>query len=295
MRASFISKLACGIVVILAVASVYVFRHEWGSSASMSNEMSAPGVEYEEENIPIYPGALEVETGKIWENDWRRIGYTSHATVEEVGMFYIEQLQKRGWVLNYENRKIPGQLMLSYAWHDSEKLKPWDLEVTITITERSETPHGSSDTIPLPVPIDSPWPSPTPNRVEEDTKETNSPGTYVDIGLSREPNFDRVPLYPGAEQIEMQGWCDDMGDTSLATSVRCIIYSTKATRMQVEEYYKYNLAQHGWQFNKGRDSEQGSISFRWSKGSRGGGKLTIITEELSAGITKVTMKLVGRK
>jgi|GEM_PF-3873399 len=287
--------LAAFIFILLSVAVAATLGYNLSNSGPDVTLMApkVPGIlgiptpEFEEEELPYYPDAQGARLDNVFEHDYRRIVYTTSAELEEVVEFYKGHLTKSGWTSLYENRNSRNRVMSGYLWSDPQNERPWDLIATIIVIGPWT---GSRDLrIDLPVPIETPWkPSmspPTPANEEGDRQEDtsrNKQATHVNVSLSKEPILERIPFYPGAEQIERVR--DDRPSRLYRT------YVVSATPTQIIEYYRARLLKHGWQWYKeDADGIAGSIRFGWHGGWRGGAVLDITTEAVSDGRTKVKM------
>lgn len=291
MRARFMVLLAC---VVLLVFGAVVLRDTFGygrnSSDSKNSSMTVPIVATAEDDIPLYPGAEDVTISKAEPYDGRRMVYHTYANRSEVAAFYKEIMVKLGWTLRWENTEIQRELTFSYIRQDPQQAKPYDLIASITIRDPSTGKYSGDDLWPI---FDgTPLPSPVPIVTPEEDKTKPDLGSYVDIVLDMEPNFDRIPLYPGAENVEIKGTPVGV-DTNQVK--RTTTYVVSATSQDIATYYKSTLVQYSWHLARiGESITLETLNFNWP-GPGGGAVLTIRVEPTSEGRTKVTMELDGRK
>jgi len=78
----------------------------------------------------------------------------------------------------------------------------------------------------------------------------------ANIELSRWPEADRTPLYPGAKQVEYSQEQEKYGGVS-----RTITFIVEAMPKEVENYYKSRLVEYGWMF-KADESRVPYLVFR---------------------------------
>jgi hypothetical protein len=220
------------------------------------------------ETVTVYPEAKDVSYDKLYSDDLYSVSYIANATFPQVEAFYEKQLSHDGWTLEWDNK---GEEYLdessSYSWTDSANTQPWDLSLFLDLKEiTSGDPRGL--------------------RVEE--------------SLRRQPNLNRVPLYPDAHQVEST-WQPSIKWTGFEE--KHITYLTDATPQELSAYYKNILPQCGWS-GPSEGFQPGDLNNDISKGIRYGWGtgglhnlryigLTITSNSTSSGKTQVQIKLEG--
>ena len=117
MRTRLVTLGALAAVILVAIVGIVALSN--GRSNSIKDRtMNAPAIptaEYEEENIPLHPGAEGVASDTVSPSMLRRILYWTPAStvgLEELVTFYKEQMTGEGWTFEYENRSDPNWVML---------------------------------------------------------------------------------------------------------------------------------------------------------------------------------------
>jgi hypothetical protein len=211
------------------------------------------------ENVPLYADARTINRNSLYPQDWRRIRYQTSATTRELVDFYNEQLSSQGWVFtNGPVQRVSGQAFI-YKWTDSREVVPWDLSLEVLISGAYQ------------------------GKIRD-----------VDLDLHRVPNLDRIPLYPHARKVEVQGLPSKFGERFRA---QLTTYVTDAAPEVVEAYYRMMLPQHGWsEPPKDDDIKSKGLLFSWGTGGMHALKvfhLDIVASEEPEGGTRIQVKLDG--
>jgi hypothetical protein len=192
-------------------------------------------------------------------------------SAQEVNTFYNEQLVSEGWNLEWSNdiSTIPGiaDTGLGYSWSDSRGVLPWDLSLVISLRDVHDGPVQ---------------------------------GLSVELHLSRVPNVDRVPLYPGAQHIQST-WVSSTRWEGYKE--KDISYMSSASTDEIKNYYKDLLPQCGWGgpsegFQPGdlNDDISRGIKYGWGTGGLHNMTymgLTITASPTAGDKTKVEMLIDG--
>jgi hypothetical protein len=185
------------------------------------------------ENVPVYPGAKNIKTSKVWDTEWSHTSFEVYADPDEnvlafgefsVLGFYDKYLKERGWTFVGES-KMGTFVGRSYEWTDATGAVPWDIGLNVSIDM---------------------W-----------TIGPNKGKVGGDLSLHRTPNLKHVPLYPNAQQIDSKEGCAGNFCTLTAT------YITSATLEEVEAYYRKVLPQLGLSAPSG-DIEAGFEARYWN-------------------------------
>jgi hypothetical protein len=192
-------------------------------------------------------------------------------SAQDVIAFYNEQLATKGWVTEWSNdiSTVPDRadIGLGYSWSDRAGVLPWDLSLVVSLRDIYDGP---------------------------------TQGLSVELHLSRVPNVDRVPLYPGAQRVQSE-WVPSTRWEG--NKEKDISYITSASMQDVKSYYKALLPQCGWGgpsegFEPGDLNEDISrgIKYGWGTGGLHNAMyvgLTITATPISDGKTQVQIKLDG--
>lgn len=241
-----------------------------GAKASATSFPTMPTiVPPDAEQLIMYPQTWDVSYDKIHEQDWRSLSFMTYAPSQQVMAFYDEQLTKKGWVFEWENKPsqatAPDRVNIDrkYSWSDGAGILPWDLALFINFQGEPR-------------------------------------GLQVELSLFRVPNFDRIPLYPGAQKVQSV-WVPSTRWKGFQE--KHISYLTDATPKEVEMYYKALLPQCGWGgpsegFEPGNNNDDISKGILFGWGTGGQHNLTsvglaIVANQEPGGQTKVEMKLDG--
>lgn len=230
------------------------------------------------ENIPFYQGARDVVTQTEFPSrSGRVVDYKVDGSTEDVLGFYLAVLPKRGYATKPVGTRTPTPDFSEFTWSDAWDQAPYRLVLSIVIST------------PQPASVDL-----------ESAPQVSDHLTSVNISLRRLPYASKVPMYNGAAQIDVKDGKGDYGLTKRFTT-----YLTHARPVQLEEYYRKLLPQHGWQVGNqkygtqvpdNRTITQGLL-FSYSdceiEDCNGNGELTIIAKEEADGQTHVRIEAYG--
>jgi hypothetical protein len=144
--------------------------------------------------------------------------------------------------------------------------------------------------------VDKDGPTPWGLSLTVGTIELEVDETEVELQIYRWPNVDKLPLYPGAQQVEAKSVPPPKGDEG-EMEVRVTTYVTEATPDEVERYYKPVLQEHTWQPDEKAqgsiDRAPGIVYHHWygAMPSRDGANLYICAQPQGDGLTKVEMRV----
>jgi hypothetical protein len=248
------------IIVMVIIALTLVGRHN-----NTMQTGAVPTVGYEVHdyppevvNIPLYVGATHVSTSTVWPNDWRRLSYEVEVfdALGTLAQFYRSEMARLGWEQLYKNDiHLGNEVLLGYRWTNEGSDSPSNLEASIRIT--SDATSGVSGR------------------------------AFVDIGLYRVPNLNRVPRYPDAEDIR-----SEESRPAESKTRQIITYQVQATSKGVREYYANVMKNSGWVIKSDLDKAD-SIEYSYFSGGpdfvRTSATLRILISETQGDITYVTM------
>jgi hypothetical protein len=153
--------------------------------------------------IPLYPGALLTV---VYEESFthRLVWYEVPPETRRIEKFYEDTMPKYGWT---SIDSIPSNQ--EYSWTDPQGNVPWHIYLSVGVSPIS--------------------------------KEGRQSG--IILSYSRYPDADKLPMFAGAEQIEVSAgekkeFCSD--------SVTNTTYLVDATSESIESFYREVLPTHGW-------------------------------------------------
>ena len=229
-------------------------------------------------DIPIYPDArnkFDPYSTLPKTNETTR--YQSDASPDAIADFYKNALAQPGWELKAVDKLVPDEPLLYFQWSDPQGEAPYDLRVGVSI--RGDEPR------------------------------------YVELGLTRLPDANKIPLYPGAAQptvVYLPGQPDDPRVVTKVTS-----YTTDASPSEIKQFYESFLESYGWKVWQGQDDtantatneasskagkdhandNQMTYSFVYAAGGGSGtitrAQVTITTTREASGQTRVELRAEG--
>ncbi|HYP42090.1 MAG TPA: hypothetical protein VEX13_17170 [Chloroflexia bacterium] len=212
------------------------------------------------EDIPLYSGATNVDTEKVWRSEWSHTSYEVTAPREEVIAFYKTILPKKGWTITGEaNDPTLNDAGLGCRWVDDTGVLPYHREMTIDVTGGVEGEFVGR--------------------------------TFVDISLKRVPDYEKVPVYPGAQSVETNKEAISAGSDDANYVTRFV---THAKPEEIGAYYKQALQQQGYQFDQDSLDIPKGYSFRFEDGGPHGRRVivvNVVTEFQGDNQTRVTIEV----
>lgn len=160
------------------------------------------------EHVPMFPGAYDIKAKEV---KTIALGtettYWVEASGDDLMNFYDSFLTQHDWVLvqkikQGDNMPTDGR---KYSWTDSKGVLPYDLDLLITPTDFLYGPYKGK--------------------------------LYVLVYEARVPNVERLPLYPGAQDVTSSD------DICGSFACRTITYTTEARPYEVETYYNAIMPQ----------------------------------------------------
>jgi hypothetical protein len=144
--------------------------------------------------------------------------------------------------------------------------------------------------------VDKDGPTPWGLSLRVETIEREVGGTEVKLDIYRWPNVDKIPLYPGAQQVDVKSVPHPKGDEG-EMEVRVTTYVTEASPEELESYYRPILEEHTWQLDEKIqgpiDQAPGTVYHHWygTMGGPEGANVYILAQPQADGPTKVEMRL----
>ncbi len=183
-------------------------------------------------DIPLYPDARQVRPGeggyynKPGGGDY---SFWSDSSVDKVVSFYKRELAKSGWTVEVDERSSPPTAPMAtvdFGWINPVKEVPFRRHLVLDI-------NG--------------WVT----------------GCEVWLRFERWPDPEYVPLYPGAQQVQVE-WVNDKYPEypDVDYFERVTTYETKTTVSGIEAYYKDAMMQHGWQMGRSEPPNHLFFSYR---------------------------------
>lgn len=121
-----------------------------------------------------------------------------------------------------------------YSWTDPKGLAPWHLDVDLSIGGRLGSGRAG-----------------------------------VDLLYKRYPDANKIPLYPGAQNIEVSAGGSDTSSPAFCRNTATVTnttFLTMASPTEVESYYKALLPTHGWWIRDNSGSIQSPTGVRFTGG-----------------------------
>jgi hypothetical protein len=160
--------------------------------------------------LPFYPGAV-VTLMRDESFKYRLVTYEAPATVATVDAFYTRVLPQLGWASIHTTPSITYH---NYNWTDPTGKVPWHLSLDMF--------------------------------THDDGKDTSQ----IKIIYRRYPNPNKLPLYPGAQSLEVStGASGPSYPASCSQTVTHTTYLAVARPSEVAQFYNSSLPAHGWEFH----------------------------------------------
>jgi hypothetical protein len=202
-----ITLIGAGAVVWVLAANLSSWR---GAGTTEDSELSMAVAREQEqgmEDLPVDPNAYELNLEREYVGQWKSMKYKSTTPGPDLATFYKSQMASKGWELEWASNQSNSEIDTRFTWLDPSGFLPFDLICQVDI---------------------------------EDTRfaySANRGPAYVNLSLNRVPKVSKVPLYPGATQVQTR----DPGTQHTITT-----FLTNDTIAQVEEYYSATLPEYGW-------------------------------------------------
>jgi hypothetical protein len=262
-----IKRVAVLLLLALVVALAGTLA-TWLVLGGAQTDILPAGPASEINEIPLYTGALNVEERGTSPGDYAHLQYEVDAPVAEVDTFYKEALSRLGWQSDWADSVRAGSDSVNLDWR-APKYDDTLRRHFYRLSEQRDRPYDVSVYIDV-----------SDNRVAR----WAAARTLVDISLSRIPQLDAVPVFPGATEIERVG--------------NLTFYRTAATLDDLKAYYVDLLPRYGWSYVGDRTDPPtggdlpGTLSFGYTiHGFRA--SLQIKAESDADGMLSVRMKASG--
>ncbi|HUP26861.1 MAG TPA: hypothetical protein VM409_00370 [Chloroflexia bacterium] len=185
-----------------------------------ASELTPPVDMRAAEQLPPYPGAEDVKViGTGFHNQPAKLQFYTDDPLWEVGQYYSIVLAKIGWLESQGGWSDKATIAQGFIWSDSlDNL--YLLTASVLISDGCLIdPYGDmTDT----------------NMIKK---------RCVDIELLRQPFASRVPLYPGAHDVQVLNKPVEYRPPYITRTTK---YVASASLQEIENFYRTTLANNGW-------------------------------------------------